>query len=186
MIKVHYAGMDGEIKATIARQASGVNYSLYSVFQYIYNKKEPTILPKQNAILIDQETSKHVIQDSGLFTLMFGAKKGTNIDKKYLTEWQDRLIEFVKLNHINATCVEIDCQKVLGVKEAWYFRERMRNKLDNEIINVFHFEDGKKGLDDIIKFSDYIAIASTLVEVIVGVCDTPFLYIAKGMKEVET
>lgn len=31
-----------------------------------------------------------------------------------------------------------------------------------------------------------IAIASTLVEVIVGVCDTPFLYIAKGMKEVET
>lgn len=29
-----------------------------------------------------------------------------------------------------------------------------------------------------------IAVASTLVEVVVGICDTPFLYLARKIKEV--
>lgn len=159
MVKIHFAGMDGEIKATIAKNVAGINYSLYSVFQWIYNKNDVPILDKNHALFIDQKTSKHVIQDSGLFTLMFGAKRGTPITKEYLTDWQDRLIDFVVSNGITASCVEIDCQKVLGVKEAWYFRDRMKDKLPNEQINVFHYEDGKTGLDSMIKFSDYIAIS---------------------------
>jgi hypothetical protein len=36
----------------------------------------------------------------------------------------------------------------------------MKNDLpDNRQINVFHFEDGQKGLDKLIEFSDYIAIS---------------------------
>ena len=58
-----------------------------------------------------------------------------------------------------ATCVEIDCQKVLGVEDAWYFRERMRRRLKNPQINVFHFEDGRRGLDRLIDFSSYIALS---------------------------
>ena len=30
---------------------------------------------------------------------------------------------------------------------------------DNRIINVFHIEDGMKGLDRLIEFSDYIAVS---------------------------
>lgn len=62
-------------------------------------------------------------------------------------------------NNLRCTCVELDCQKVLGVREAWYFRERMKKLLDNPQINVFHFEDGMRGLDSMIDFSDYIALS---------------------------
>lgn len=62
-------------------------------------------------------------------------------------------------NKLNCTCVEIDCQKVLGVEAAWYFRKRMRDLLPNRQINVFHYEDGKEGLDRLIEFSDYIAFS---------------------------
>lgn len=38
-------------------------------------------------------------------------------------------------------------------------RERMKKLLDNPQINVFHFEDGMRGLDSLIDFSDYIALS---------------------------
>ena len=60
---------------------------------------------------------------------------------------------------MQATCVEIDCQKVLSPEAAWFFRERMRRLLPNRQINVFHYEDGKDGLDRLIEFADYIAIS---------------------------
>lgn len=107
----------------------------------------------------NQHYMNHIIQDSGLFTLMFGAKKGETQTKESLTIWQNKLIKFVKQNKLSCTCVEIDCQKVLGVKEAWYFRERMKNLLPNKQINVFHLEDGLDGLDALIDFSDYIAFS---------------------------
>ena len=103
--------------------------------------------------------NKHVIQDSGLFTLMFGARKGKK-DESLINKWYDALIEFTLAHGMPVTCVEVDCQKVLGVDKAWEFRERMRNDLpNNRIINVFHLEDGQKGLDRLIEFSEYIAIS---------------------------
>ena len=54
----------------------------------------------------------------------------------------------------------MDCQKVLGVEQAWKYRKRMREKLpNNRIVNVFHLEDGKNGLDSMIDFAEYIAIS---------------------------
>ena len=101
----------------------------------------------------------HTIQDSGLFTLMFGARKGKK-DEALINKWYDGLVEFTLQHGQNVTCVEIDCQKILGVEKAWEFRERIRKDLPcNRIINVFHFEDGKEGLDRLIEFSDYIAIS---------------------------
>ena len=102
---------------------------------------------------------RHTIQDSGLFTLMFGSRKGKK-DEALVNRWYDGLVEFT-LNHgMNCTCVEVDCQKILGVDKAWEFRERIKKDLpNNRIINVFHLEDGQKGLDRLIEFSDYIAIS---------------------------
>ena len=138
-----------------------MNYRLYSVYGFI-NKKEPSddfTLPEMSIIKVQDKEMKHVIQDSGLFTLMFGADKNKKVDHEFLEKWQDKLIKFVNQNKLNCTCVEIDCQKVLGVDEAWFFRKRMRDLLPNRIINVFHYEDGKTGLDKLIDFSDYIAIS---------------------------
>lgn len=161
-IKVHFAGPDNDMTAYAGLMTAGVKYNLYSCYPFIVSKKEDDdfemgerIKPlKQN-----QSYMNHIIQDSGLFTLMFGAKKGETQTKESLTIWQNKLIKFVKQNKLDCTCVEIDCQKVLGVKEAWYFRERMRKLLPNKQMNVFHLEDGLDGLDALIDFSEYIAFS---------------------------
>ena len=160
-IKVHFAGSDGEEVFHAALRAAQTRYRLYSCYRYIVNKAPDgdLRLPEGHVIKVQDRENRHVIQDSGLFTLMFGAGKGQVQTRESLTQWQDKLIAFVQQNGLKGDCVEIDCQKVLGVEDAWYFRERMRRKLDNRQINVFHFEDGRKGLDRLIDFSDYIALS---------------------------
>lgn len=169
-IKVHFAG--GEVQNQfIAAKALGVRYHLYTAFPFVERmvlpKFKSPIMPlkwqKENpSIQIPKficDNSTHVIQDSGLFTLMFGSQAGKK-DEALVNKWYDGLVKFT-LNHgLPVTCVEVDCQKILGVEKAWEFRERIRKDLpNNRIINVFHFEDGQKGLDRLIEFSDYIAIS---------------------------
>ena len=128
----------------------------------IYCKKSPGddfTLPDDHIIKKQDREMNHVIQDSGLFSLMFGRDKGKKQTRETLTVWQDKLIKFVLQNKLKCTCVDIDCQKILGVEDAWFFRKRMRDLLPNKQINVFHFEDGRKGLDELIEFTDYIAIS---------------------------
>ena len=146
---------------TEASHEAKVRYILYSCYTFI-DKKNPDddfTLPENHIIKYQENNMKHVIQDSGLFTLMFGAGKNRKVDHDFLLQWQDKLIAFVTQNNLRCTCVEIDCQKLLGVEEAWFFRERMKQKLPNRQINVFHYEDGKDGFDRLIDFSDYIAIS---------------------------
>lgn len=106
-----------------------------------------------------QRFGKNVIMDSGLFTLMFGADQGKH-DEAFLHRWMMELVAFVKEMKFKGTCVEVDCQKLLSPEIAWKFRREMKELLpDNRIINVYHLEDGKEGLDKLIEFSDYIAIS---------------------------
>lgn len=160
-MKVHFAGSDGGIWASAAMSAADVKNRLFSCYKYILTKKpeDDFRLPDNDAIKHENRYMESVIQDSGLFTLMFGAGKGQKQTRETLTEWQDKLMQFTMQNKLKCKCVEIDCQKVLGVEEAWYFRERMKKLLPNRQINVFHFEDGRKGLDRLIEFSEYIAIS---------------------------
>lgn len=160
-VKIHFAGSDGEEIFHAALKAANIKYRLYSCFGFIDKKTidDDFTLPEESIIKVQDREMKHVIQDSGLFTLMFGAGKNRKVDHDYLVQWQDKLIKFVLQNRLKCTCVEIDCQKLLGVEEAWWFRKRMRDKLPNRQINVFHYEDGKEGFDRLIDFSDYIAIS---------------------------
>lgn len=168
-IKVHFAACEVQ-NQFLAVEELGVRYGLYTCFPFV----ERMVFGKGNAPIMKlkwmedaavdipryiHKTMKHTIQDSGLFTLMFGARKGTK-DEALINKWYDNMVQFT-LNHgCNVTCVEVDCQKVLGVDKAWEFRERIRGDLpNNRIINVFHLEDGQKGLDRLIEFSDYIAIS---------------------------
>lgn len=169
-IKVHFAGCEVQ-NQFLAVKELGVRYGLYTAFPFVermvFGKGKSPIMPlawqkdnpfdKMPRYIISSE--RHVIQDSGLFTLMFGSQKGKK-DEMLLNKWYDALVEFTLAHAPKATCVEVDCQKVLGVEKAWEFRERMRHDLpDNRIINVFHLEDGQKGLDRLIEFSEYIAIS---------------------------
>lgn len=166
-IKVHFAGAE-VMNQFYAVEQLGIKYTLYTAFPFL----ERTVLQSKKSPLMPCELkgreydipkyiaskSKHCIQDSGLFTLMFGSHKGQK-DEKLMNAWYDGLVNFTLNNNNGATCVEVDCQKILGVEKAWEYRERLAKDIPNRIINVFHKEDGQRGLDRLIEFSNYIAIS---------------------------
>lgn len=167
-IKVHFAACEVQ-NQFLAVERLSVKYGLYTAFPFlermVFGKAVSPIMPLRwmtnpSVDIPANINSKmiHTIQDSGLFTLMFGARKGKK-DEELINKWYDALVQFTLNHRQNVTVVEVDCQKVLGVEKAWEFRERMRRDLPNRIINVFHLEDGQRGLDRMIEYSDYIAIS---------------------------
>lgn len=161
-IKVHFASHENFDFADVHSKVSNVRYSLYSIFVFIahsLNIKPQKYGDWSQYIHLLPSMFNHVIMDSGLFTLMFGAHAGKR-SAKDIEVWYQALIKWTIANQIKATCVEVDCQKILGVDAAWHYRSRMKKDLpNNRQINVFHKEDGQKGLDRLIEFSDYIAIS---------------------------
>lgn len=164
-IKVHFAGAESLIRSRLILEAAEANYSLFTIFPFLcnefgikhgYQNKGETYKEVSD---LNYKNSKHCIQDSGLFSLMFGSYQG-NRDDAFLNKWYEKLVELTSLGGYKGTVVEVDCQKVLGIEKAWEFRNRMKKDLpNNRQINVFHKEDGQKGLDRMIEFSDYIAIS---------------------------
>ena len=73
-VKVHFAGVDGWEIFHAAARAADVRYALYSCYRFIINKTidDDLTLPIDHTIRVQDREFKHVIQDSGLFTLMFG------------------------------------------------------------------------------------------------------------------
>ena len=172
-VKVHFAACEVQ-NQFIAAQALGVRYFLFTCYPWvermIFKHPKSPIMPLRwqkggdTGKLIPeyiQANARHVIQDSGLFTLMFGSQKTVTKDEALLNKWYDGLLEFTLHHGQPVTCVEVDCQKLLGPDKAWEFRERLRRDLpkQNRIINVFHLEDGQKGLDRLIEYAEYIAIS---------------------------
>lgn len=169
-VKVHFAGCEVQ-NQFLALKELGVNYGLYTAYPFVerlvFGKGVSPIMPlkwqKDNPYKeipkYIMDNMKHVIQDSGLFTLMFGSQQGRK-DETLINKWYDGLVRYTNEFTQGVTMVEVDCQKVLNSSKAWEFRERLRNDCpNNRIINVFHLEDGSKGLDRLIEFSDYIAIS---------------------------
>jgi hypothetical protein len=160
-IKVHFAAAEQVDFAMIAHEA-GIKYFLWTVFPFIgdyFNLNPyPVIVNRLFPPRVLEKIANNTIMDSGLFTLMFGSHAGKR-DKAFMEKYQEALIDFVVSHKLKSVCVEIDCQKILGPKEAWQFRLQMRDKLPNRQINVLHYEDGQNGLDQMIEFSDYMGIS---------------------------
>jgi len=162
-LKVHFAGAE-QIDFALCLAGVGVRYMLFSVFPFICDQFKISGYPVTSKKLRDvvpsvlEKACKSVIMDSGLFTLMFGAHAGKR-DRKFMNRWYDALVKYVCDQKYKGVVVEIDSQKVLGPRSAWDYRRRMKRDLPNRIINVFHIEDGQKGLDRLIDFSEYIAIS---------------------------
>ena len=164
-VKVHFAGAENVDFAYVMHDA-GVNYWLYTVLPFIMDQFDIKWGRITNARHLNPwqelpKLGKHVIMDSGLFTLMFGACKDIRPDENFIRKYKDAICNFVNSNKIDKSicCVECDCQKLLGTELAWELRTQMRDQIPNTVINVFHFEDGKYGLDRMIEFSDYMAIS---------------------------
>ncbi len=164
-VKVHFAEAENVDFAYVMHDA-GVNYWLYTVLPFImdqFNIKWGRITNARHLNPWQElpKLGKHVIMDSGLFTLMFGACKDIKPDETFIRRYKDAICNFVNSNKIDKSicCVECDCQKLLGTELAWELRTQMRDQIPNTVINVFHFEDGKYGLDRMIEFSDYMAIS---------------------------
>lgn len=155
-IKVHFAGAEDINLHELITSKAEIKYHLFTVYPFIRKSQ------KNDKLFIKriEEISKHSIMDSGLFTLMFGAEKGKEKNKNFLDDWTNKIIEFIKETNYKGTYVDVDCQKILGVEAAWEYRQLLKNELpNNRQINVFHIEDGQKGLDKLIEYSDYIAIS---------------------------
>lgn len=164
-LKVHFAGCENIPQFKILDETP-VNYYLYTAFPFVDKKVfgsttfpiMPCDLNKNEIPSFIESHGKHTIQDSGLFSLMFGSKKG-KVEKNDIEKWYKALVEHTIETGFKGSCVEVDCQKLFGVDLAWEYRNRIANDLKNRIINVFHKEDGQKGLDKLIEFSNYIAIS---------------------------
>lgn len=170
-IKVHFAGAESASYLAPVL-ANGVQYVLYTAFPFVYkrifNKAKGLAYGFRSWERIDMElpislnnTMRHVIQDSGLFSFLFGSAKD-DVSESDVFTWYDGYVDYTLEHAQPVTVVEVDAQKIIGVEETWKLRERIKNDLpNNRIINVFHLEDGLYGLDRMIEFSDYIAIANT-------------------------
>ena len=164
-IKVHFAGAENLIRSNLILKGVKSKYALFTIFPFLcdafgikhgYQNKGLTY---DEVARNNMENSRHCIQDSGLFSLMFGSYKGDK-SEEFIMEWYEKLVQTTRDGGFLGSVVEVDCQKVLGVEKAWELRERMKIELpQNRQINVFHKEDGQKGLDRMIEFSDYIAIS---------------------------
>lgn len=162
-IKVHFAGLENNDFARILNKVSGLQYGLLTVFPFICNQFGIKPLTFNYTIPTGHqwmhENFRHTIMDSGLFTLMFGANAIKDPSKKLMTDYFEAIKTFAIETELECTLVEVDCQKFLGPEFAWKLRRRFRDELTMRQINVFHIEDGQKGLDRLIEFSDYLAIS---------------------------
>lgn len=164
-LKVHFAGHEHLSVAMIHHRISKIRYSLFTVFPFIAHKVGIKALrfekyPSEFITRHLEEGARHTILDSGLYTLLFGAHAAKR-DEDFFIRWQEAIVEFVLTTGYKGTIVEVDCQKILGPEKAWMFRENLKKICPNRQINVFHIEDGQKGLDRLIEFSNYIAIGVT-------------------------
>lgn len=162
-IKVHFASMEN-MRHIELMNATGVQYALYTAFPFVFKKlfsKSKTTTHKDRAIPVTLEGNMlHVIQDSGLFSMLYGSKQHL-CTSDIIYKWYDAYVEWTLEHGQRFTVVELDCQDILGQDIAWDLRERLRKDLpEHRILNVFHYSDGIKGLDKLIEYSDYIGIPS--------------------------
>lgn len=149
-MKVHFAGQDPFLSIDCLN-AAGVKYLLQTYF-----------VLRKNGHRIPYDLLggfRHIIIDSGLFTIMFGAEAGSAFGAKEARDWFESYVKWIDgTKFANASFVECDTQKKLGAEDTWELRKEMKARLPGRsIINVYHLED--ENPDRLIDFADYIAVS---------------------------
>ena len=142
-VKVHFAGTENVEFGYITHEA-GSNYFLFTVLPFIMDQfgikwGRITFCKNMFPWIELPKLGKHVIMDSGLFSLMFGACKDVRPDEKFIRRYKDAICNFVNEMNLDRSiaCVECDCQKLLGTELAWELREQMRKQIPNTIMAVY-------------------------------------------------
>lgn len=148
-MKVHFAGY---ISHKEAIDKAGVKYILDTFYEI---KTMP--FEKRLEHLERMNKKNHAIVDSGLFTLMFGAKAGTPIDEQFIIDWQNDYAKTINASNYKHSIVECDVQRILSPEFAWEMRKKFKTQVKNTIINVYHLPD--ENPDKLIAHSDYIAVS---------------------------
>lgn len=167
-IKVHFAGLEQFYEASCLHRV-GVRYALFTAFidicgafgihrqrQYFRSNN----LWFHNIPKYIELNYRHSIMDSGIFSLAYSREMKDKKDRIDFESYQDIYIDYIQKKKYEGTVVEVDCQALASPELAWKLRENLRKKLpNNRIINVFHIEDGREGLDRLLDYTDYIAFA---------------------------
>lgn len=138
-LKVHFAGLEGASFGVAVKNA-GVKYGLATAYFSVKSRMKNGI-GNSNAHIDSylaklSSMYKHMIMDSGVFTLMYGAEAGKK-DKRTIYKWFDCLVDFESNYCQGMSCVEVDCQKILSPEVAWELRREMRRQMPNyDIMNV--------------------------------------------------
>ena len=167
-LKVHFAG--AEVSGILGcLREGGANYVLGSVFPFIIKQyeKENKEYPHLEVVdILNQFKGK--ILDSGIYSLVYGSQQKDFTEETWW-KWQETYIDFVKTSGFKGNVIEVDAQKLIGADKTWTMRESMVQSLpDHQIINVWHKQDGKKGLDRMIEYSDYMAISMIEIRKLYG------------------
>lgn len=169
-LKVHFAGGEQFYDCCILKSVD-VRYVLFTCYirvcEILGIKGAPQYF-KSNSPWFNnipgyiENNFRHAILDSGIYSLIYSREISQRKIKIDYNSWQDGYVDYIKSYNYSGTVVEVDCQSMTSPEMAWELRKRLRNQLPNHrIINVFHLEDGKEGLDRLLDFTDYIAFAAT-------------------------
>lgn len=100
------------------------------------------------------------IMDSGLFTMMFGARSDRKYSEKELLDYTHRYLENMNNISFAHNIVEMDVHKVLGLSSLAKFRKIFSDQFPLErTIFVWHIEADIKGWKDMCKIYPYVALS---------------------------
>ena len=119
-LKVHFAGSENYDFSYVLHD-SGVKYILFTVLPFIRDKfgikwGHFTNAKKHFAYEELPKIGKHVIMDSGLFTLMFGACKDLKPDEKFIRRYKDAIVDFVKEHELFSITCLLEC--IIGIADT--------------------------------------------------------------------
>lgn len=162
-IQVHFASSEGPSFGRLAIKV-GVRNCLASAFRFISHEhgiKTSSFEPKENPfdpLPFLCENAGSCILDSGFFSVLFGTSSNIR-DSRFPERWQQSLTRLILQSGWTGYVIEVDAQKLVGPEATWTLRRRLADEVPNQVINVVHLEDGQKGLDRLIEYSDYLAVS---------------------------
>lgn len=155
-IKIHFALSRAPLRDLVILRTLGVNYILSTAYPW----PDKPIREWQY-----YGEFKHVIVDSGLFTIMFGAQGNRTWDYKDIRGFLKKYMNTIRLmlqtwDCLNTSFVDFDTQRIIGCEKTDDLRKELYDNFPTlDFIHPYHIPDGRDGLDYLIDTYDHLAIS---------------------------
>lgn len=164
-MKIFLAGNDGSEYAVVLH-ALGYPYRLSSYFYMVHTRPSACVLTL--ACMEASPPGSEWILDSGLYSLMFGAEKGTLKTFDDYLGYAQKYVATVKEWGWKHAIVECDVQRVLGVPETHRIRDEVFRPSGLETIYVWHLPEGDQGLVELAKRERRVALSVPEFRAVIG------------------